>query len=680
MYSRKRFFVAVVVVLVATAPAGMSMAADEAVDDVPLSVTALDQAYLDAVANAEPVAPDWLPSAGAQGVASPDGIGIRSIGTRVFTFGDQSLFDQEHMEALRGPQGVLFSRSVVAERNPPSSQFYDAQPVSTLVIAETIGWPPRSLGELFELALAINWPGDEKLEESPYEGDPLLDFGNVSSYGWFGDEPFTNYAKVQGGTWIQFADPLLSFETTVADGRHFVGWLVPGVPDALSLNLSYSPDLSIESMIAQRVEVPIPPDIAGYQLTADFSALAPDLQVSLMTLLATDDDPPAEEEPPAEDPPVEEDPPSNDEPQEENGTAGSATVGESDTTGTPEAASQTDETPPQQTGVAAGTEEPGDGSALALALSLLVLALGVGGLVMWRKSTSRSGGMTAVNPPEMPRSRRATGLPPVESHEAMMASVVDEVSVGSDGGDTPDAAGGSHPEEPVLTSHPNPPQQLMSARAEAFGLAEALDGRRTEDGWHRLPWATGMEFFVPEGKTATYRTIPERDIDVLTDVNFLGRPPGFEPDSTRFAYWLHEDGTLRIGSPTDPHAVPMNPPLNTLESMLPIPAAGDDVEVVLTQRVIKAHQLTGGAHPVDGWIAPSNLAHSAGMMADAGGPDHDPNAWSGNFINIDTLEWVDSRGPQQDRLMEKLAIKREPKPEPVENEEPWSLDDTVGPI
>jgi hypothetical protein len=236
-------------------------------------------------------------------------------------------------------------------------------------------------------------------------------------------------------------------------------------------------------------------------------------------------------------------------------------------------------------------------------------------------------------------------------------------------------------EQPVIRSHSGAPPQAMTAREEALGLAEGMVGI-VIDGWHRLPWEVGSDFFV-KADGRTYRELPVADVDVLTDVHFLGEPEGFEPDASKYAYWLHEDGTLKIGAPDDPDANSEAAPSDRgepLEALLPMPGEGQSLLDVANERLIRAHELTGGNPPVEGWIAPSIEAHGAALLSDADlRPGLDPGSWSGHFFNTETGEWANATDPRYEQLAEQLGVDVSPESEPIEASEPISMEGDVLP-
>jgi hypothetical protein len=94
---------------------------------------------------------------------------------------------------------------------------------------------------------------------------------------------------------------------------------------------------------------------------------------------------------------------------------------------------------------------------------------------------------------------------------------------------------------------------------------------------------------------------------------------------------------------------------------------------------LRAHELTGGNHPVDGWIAPSNQARTVAMLSDASAvPGYDPDAWSGHFLNVDTGEWLHPGQLGYNDMMHRLGVR--PPPEPVESTDLFDLDDTPGAV
>jgi len=642
---RKCLVVAFVVPAV-LAPWGAAFAVDEPIREVPVAVTAFDRAALDAIEQARDVTADWLPVGASANTEPPSGTRLLGVGAASFAFDDFGLFDLDRMEVLRGPQGMLFGSDRTAVGNPPTAEYYGTRPEATVVVAEVAGWPPRDLSELFELALAFTWTGDEVLEESPYPGDPLRGLGNVSSFGWIADNPFVNYATIQSGVWTPYADPLLRFDTTTTDDRHFIGWMLPGVPDALSLAISYSPDATIDSMIAQRVDVPVQDDIAQYPLIVDFDTLDAPLQASIRSLFVESADPaPTEGEDPVPTDGDETPPPSSDAGAGgEQGPTGDTTGAVSGDTGT---AAEGD---PNQ--AAGGTDDEAGGGINPL----LFIGIPIVGGFAWLLYRWLFGGRgTQPVTPVPPGATAGDPHPPPTGNEA------------------------------AFRTHAGP-SQAMTASEEALGIADAMVGV-VVDGWHLLPWDVGSDFFIPAGQTKTYRTIPVVDKDVATDVEFLGKPAGFETDSNRFGYWMNDDGVLKIGSPTDPHAFPLEPgapPLDPgpapLESMLPAPGPGESLEDIFVERILRAHELTGGAHPVDGWIAPSNEARTVGMLSDDGGRSAcDPEAWSGHFINVDTGEWLHPGQLGYDDMMRKLAVQPPRQPaKPIESTDLFDLDDTPG--
>jgi hypothetical protein len=649
MSAHKRLLSAAVLVAASLGLGGLAMAAEQDVEEVPVSITALDLATVRAARSAQTAPQEWLPVA-TGGTGAPAATAIVSVAAFSFTLDGHPVVDPAAVAVLRGPQGELFGHPDTALRNEPDPAFYGTQPAVTVVTAGITGWPPNSLQELIEMALSFNWTGDEVLEESQFPGDPLLGFGNVSSYGWVSGEPFVNYAKIQQGEWTHYTDPLLSFETTSGTGDFYIGWVIPGIPDMATINLTWSPDATPDGMVAQRVAVPIPTEIVSLPLLSDFTVLDPDLQASLGSFFATPGD------------------------GAEPATGSDADVARPGTTGRGDEAPVTDTSGDEpETGgdegaaapaaTAGSTQGAGDeDESGGFSPVLIVVIPVVGAAVAWMLYRWWYGSRNASSPTGGAATRSDGTQPSASSGTVARA----------------DRGGGAvtPPEEPAVQSHPNPPRQLMSARDESLGLADAMVGV-VVDGWHLLPWDVGSQFHLAAGGSQTERTIPVRNVDVVTDVDFLGKPPGWEPDATRFAYWLHDDGTLKIGSPTDPHAYPLDAPPDPLLAMLPPIESGDALQASLTRRVITAHQLSGGAPPVDGWIAPSKYSHGAGMLSDTfAGPDHDPDAWSGSFINVETLEWVRPSDPAYAGLADKLGVA--PQPPPVESTDLFDLGDDVG--
>ena len=749
-------------------PSASLLAAEEEPREVPVSVTALDIAAVEAIRNTQLAEAEWQSITGGSIFATPEEVAIIGVGAAAFQLEGSGLFDVSTVDVLSGPQGTVFGRSATDILNRASVPFYETQTAATVVVIETDGWPPDSFDELIELALAFNWAGDEVLAESPFVADPLFDFGNVSSYGWIGGSPFVNYAKIQNGSWSQFGDPLLRFETTW-EGRNFVGYLLPGRPVLVAANLSYSPDATFETMVAQSVPVTIPTEIPSYSLATDFSLLDVELQTDLLGFFDQ-----AETEP-AEDPPTDDGTPADDGTtvdDESDSTSGSGSDEQPEDSATdqppaerevdePQAAAETDdalvETPVTNQQATADTDSNSPLSPLLIGLIVVV-----GGVLAWliykwlfggkeppfapgapsdgipddpytrndplvlqrrwiadvaERHTQAGGTITddgwlaptlgeadraGENPtgdPDAwseifinvetfeeiglndPRYEALVGrfglVPPIE-HNAPIGMSTDVV-LSPDGGkevSTESTPLSAESEQPVFRTHGDAPEQMMTASEEALGLAEAMVGV-VVDGWHLLPFDVGAEFFIPEGQTGTYRTIPVARKDVLTDVNLLGTPEGFGPDADRFGYWLHEDGTLKVGSPTDPHAFTVAGEVPSIEAMLPLPGPGQHLEDVVTERIIRAHELTDGPPPVDGWITPSNEVHRVGMLSDnIGGSPYDPDAWSGFFINVETQQWLTARDQGYDDLMQKLGVR--PAPKPIETTEPIGMDDTPG--
>lgn len=730
---------------------GASLALGARQAEVPVSITAFDEATISALSEIEPVDVSFEPVAGPEAVnLAPED--LKLIGGRAaYLRTDPRLAELDSLEVLTGPQGTLFENPRIRLGNEPARSFYETSQVGTVVVAEVAGWPELSEEAIYELAVAFNYAGDEVLTNSPYSGDPLEGYGNVSSFGWLGSEPLVNYAKWQQGTWTQYADPLLRSEMNAVDGRLFVSWLLPGTPESIAINLSYAPERTIEGMLAQHVDVALPTEIWDLPLTVTYDALDPPLQARYESLFTggeqTGVDQPVQ--PPNEEPPV------ADEPTADGETGASETgsqAGISDPNGDPDEDADA--------GALLAGEEGDEAGGLPIVVRVLIPI--VGAAVAWlfyrwfvgsRKNEvaevddspdpvelyderndpliqaqnwnasvaakhQGEGGVIAEGGWFAPSLGQVAtpGAPPggepdewtgyflnantyerVEMRDPLYAellevfgltppleynrtpSVPDGFVPGTHSGEA--SASESHAEEtdeqPVIRSHPDAPSQVMTAREEALGFAEGMDGF-VIDGWHRLPWEVGSDFFVkPDG--GTYRMLPVANLEVLTDVNFVGAPSGFEPDAARYAYWMYEDGTLKVGSPDDPHAFPLDDQ-SPLEARLPLPAEGQSIMDVANERLIRAHELTDGNPPVDGWIAPSNHAQGAALLSDAfGGLGESPEAWSGHFFNVGTGEWVRATDPRYEQLAEQLGVSISPQPEPIEASEAIDMEGDVGP-
>ena len=140
---------------------------------------------------------------------------------------------------------------------------------------------------------------------------------------------------------------------------------------------------------------------------------------------------------------------------------------------------------------------------------------------------------------------------------------------------------------------------------------------------------------------------------------------------------------MKIGAPDDPDANSEAAPSDRgepLEALLPMPGEGQSLLDVANERLIRAHELTGGNPPVEGWIAPSIEAHGAALLSDAHlRPGLDPGSWSGHFFNTETGEWANATDPRYEQLAEQLGVDVSPESEPIEASEPISMEGDVLP-
>ncbi len=278
-----RLFFVVLVAAVVIAPALASATSAEELQDVPISIALITAAELEArLTPVDEAIETWTPLFNSAAPTESDvtitetaAVVVRpEVAERFVAAWNAQHEAQASDEVLSGPQGSLRFQSGVTVRNPASPDFYANQTVFTAAMVK-IEWqdpgPGSSAGLNFfgfsgdpgddflgvtEASLAFSYPGDALLADSPqFDYDPLVGYGNVANWGSFGGTSFSGYAKYIDGTWQQFQDPLVSFSFTSGNNDLYYGYLLPGVPDALAFNLSYSPEASLDNMVAQHAPI-----------------------------------------------------------------------------------------------------------------------------------------------------------------------------------------------------------------------------------------------------------------------------------------------------------------------------------------------------------------------------------------------------------------------------------------
>lgn len=200
----------------------------------------------------------FRPSDPAATPVSRDGARIEGVLATTIAAKDEGLTVRGALIRMTGTDLEFLTRSGFGIRNGGIESYYNTRPHATVYLARFTDRPVAADDGVVGVSLAWRWPGETGLISSQFPSDPLLGYTHSSEHGSVAGENFSTLSSVEEGSWTQYANPLLTFDGPGGSGddAFYVGWVVPGIPDAAAVTLSYADDpTDPASLTSQQVAV-----------------------------------------------------------------------------------------------------------------------------------------------------------------------------------------------------------------------------------------------------------------------------------------------------------------------------------------------------------------------------------------------------------------------------------------